>query len=122
VTAIDIGAAMIDGARRNVPDPTVRFQVSAFEDFTDSGSFDLIVSATAFHWVVLQETTLFGEQDQAGFTADLRRLLESSPCVDLIQETFLAMAPAAARGRPSRALGPGQRAMADSRRPGRARR
>jgi SAM-dependent methyltransferase len=169
---------------RNVPDPTVRFQVSAFEDLTDSGPFDLVVSATAFHWVdpdvgwakaarllrpggwlallttgerypeplqtalrelwtryrrqvagwsdqpawlaVLQETTLFGEmvqtsheralrlpaetvmgvectratflsygeQDQAGFTADLGRLLESSPSVDLIQETFLAMVPA----------------------------
>lgn len=185
VTAIDIGAAMVDGARRNVPDATVRFQVSAFEDFTDSGSFDLIVSATAFHWIdprvgwakaarllrpggwlallttgerypeplrtalrelwarysrpvagwsdqpawlaVLQETTLFGEmvqtsheralrlpaetvmgvertratflsydeQDQAGFTADLNRLLKPTPCVDLIQETFLAMAPVA---------------------------
>jgi hypothetical protein len=36
----------------------------------------------------------YGEQDQAGFTADLGRLLESSPSVDLIQETFLAMVPA----------------------------
>ena len=35
----------------------------------------------------------FGEQDQAGFTADLSKLLESSSRVDLIQETFLAMAP-----------------------------
>lgn len=37
----------------------------------------------------------YGEQDQAGFTADLSRLLESTPRVDLVQETFLAMAPAA---------------------------
>jgi SAM-dependent methyltransferase len=183
VTAIDIGPAMVDAARRTVPDPMVRFQISAFEDFSDSGPFDLIVSATAFHWVdpdvgwakaarllrpcgwlallttgerypeplrtalrelwtrysrqvtgwsdqpgwlaVLQETTLFGEtveahheralrlpaetvagvectraaflsygeKDQEGFTADLRKLLESSSRVDLIQETFLAMAP-----------------------------
>lgn len=28
-----------------------RFQVCSFEDFAESGPFDLIVSATAFHWV-----------------------------------------------------------------------
>jgi ubiquinone/menaquinone biosynthesis C-methylase UbiE len=183
VTAIDIGPAMAAAARRTVSDPMVRFQISAFEDFPDSGPFDLIVSATAFHWVdpdvgwakaarllrprgwlallttgerypeplrtalrelwtrysrqvtgwsdqpgwlaVLRETTLFGEtveahhertlrlpgetvagvectratflsyseKDQAGFTADLNELLESSSRVDVIQETFLAMAP-----------------------------
>ena len=183
VTAIDIGPAMIGAARRNVPDPMARFQISAFEDFTGIGPFDLIVSATAFHWVdpgvglakaarllrpggwlallttgerypeplrtalrelwisysrqaagwsdqpawlaALRETPLFGEtvtahhetalqlpaetvagvectratflsygeKDQAGFTADLRKLLEPSSRVDLIQETFLAMAP-----------------------------
>ena len=182
VTAIDIGPAMVDAARRNVPDPMVGFQVSAFEDFTGGGPFDLIVSATAFHWVdpgvgwakaarllrpggwlallttgerypeplrtalrelwmrysrqagwndqpawlaALRETPLFGEtvearhetalripaetvagvectratflsygeKDQAGFTTDLRKLLESNSHVALIQETFLAMAP-----------------------------
>ena len=183
VTAIDIGPAMVDAARRTVPDPMVGFQISAFEDFTTSGPFDLIVSATAFHWVdpdvgwakaarllrpggwlalvttgerypeplrtalrelwithsrqaagwsdqpawlaVLRETTLFGqtveahhemalrlpaetvagvectratflsygEKDQAGFTAGLRKLLEPSSHVDLTPETFLAMAP-----------------------------
>lgn len=183
VTAIDIGPAMVDAARHAVPDPMTRFQISAFEDFPDSGPFDLIVSATAFHWVdpdagwakaarllrpsgwlallttgerypeplrtalrelwtrysrqvtgwsdqpgwlaVLRETTLFGEtveahhkralrlpaetvagvertratflssseKDQAGFTTDLSKLLKSSSRVDLIQETFLAMAP-----------------------------
>ena len=51
VTAIDIGAAMIETARRNVADPTVRFQVCSFEELTGDGHFDLIVSATAFHWV-----------------------------------------------------------------------
>jgi hypothetical protein len=35
----------------------------------------------------------FGETDKAGFARDLRRLLEPSPEVDLVQETFLAMAP-----------------------------
>lgn len=185
LTAIDIGAAMIETARRKVADPMARFQVRSFEDFADSGPFNLIVSATAFHWVdpgiglakatrllrpggwlallttgerypeplrtrlrdlwmrygrqagnwagqpawlpALRDTSLFGEtvelrhtralrlpvqavlavertratflnyseQDQAGFTADLRTLLEASSHVDLVQETLLAMAPAA---------------------------
>lgn len=46
LTAIDIGAAMVRAAQRNVADVTARFQVCA-----DSGPFDLIVSATAFHWI-----------------------------------------------------------------------
>ncbi len=185
LTAIDIGAAMVQAARRNVADATARFQVCSFEDFADSGPFDLIVSATAFHWVdpcvglakaarllrpggwlallttgerypepiqsrlrdlwvrysrptgkwadqptwltALRETRLFGEtveashtralrlpaetvigvertratflsyaeQDQADFTADLKALLEPGSHIDLIQESFLAMAPIA---------------------------
>jgi ubiquinone/menaquinone biosynthesis C-methylase UbiE len=51
LTVLDIGAAMVASAKRNVTDPTVRFEVSAFEEFTDPGPFDLIVSATAFHWI-----------------------------------------------------------------------
>lgn len=51
LTAIDIGAALVQGARRNVADAAVRFQVCSFEEFTAAGSFDLIVSADAFHWV-----------------------------------------------------------------------
>lgn len=51
VTAIDIGAAMVAAARRNAADPGVRFQMCSFEDFAGSGPFDLIVSATAFHWI-----------------------------------------------------------------------
>ncbi len=51
ITAIDIGPAMVAGAKRNVADPKVAFQVSSFEDFQPSQVFDLIVSATAFHWV-----------------------------------------------------------------------
>jgi 16S rRNA A1518/A1519 N6-dimethyltransferase RsmA/KsgA/DIM1 with predicted DNA glycosylase/AP lyase activity len=49
VTAIDIGAAMVAAARRNVADPRARFQVCSSQDFTG---------------------------------------------LDLVQETFLAMAPA----------------------------
>jgi SAM-dependent methyltransferase len=51
LTAIDIGAAMVAAARRNVAGAAVRFQVCSFEEFTGGGPFDLIVSATAFHWV-----------------------------------------------------------------------
>jgi len=186
LTAIDIGAAMIAAARRNIADPMVRFKVSSFEDLEASGPVDLIVSATAFHWVdpevgwakaarllrpsgwlallttgeryreplrtslrelwmnynrekthwterapwatPMRETPLFGEvvevthelslslpadmvlgvectratflsyeeTDQEGFVADLKKLLEPSPEVDLVQETFLAMAPVTA--------------------------
>jgi ubiquinone/menaquinone biosynthesis C-methylase UbiE len=182
LTAIDIGAAMVAAARRNVADPRARFQVCSFEEFDGHGPFDLIVSATAFHWIdpaiglakaarllrpggwlallstgerypeplrtqlrelwiryghqnvtwaarpawlaALRETSLFGpaveaahtrdlqlpaqtvmgvertratflsysQQDQASFTADLGMLLQPSTHVDLVQETFLAMA------------------------------
>ena len=51
LTAIDISAAMVETARRNVADPTAQFEVCSFEDFAGGGQFDLIASATAFHWV-----------------------------------------------------------------------
>lgn len=51
LTAIDVGPAMVDMARRTVAEPAVRFHVTAFEDFRDGKAFDLVVSATAFHWV-----------------------------------------------------------------------
>ena len=183
LTAIDIGASMVQAARRNVTDPAVRFQVSSFEAFSDGGPFDLIASATAFHWVDpqvglakatrllrpggwlallttgerypeplqsqlhelwlrynrssqewtsqpawltgLREGGLFGrtvetqsnrtlrlpaatvlgvertratflswpEPDRAAFTADLSALLHGAGAIDVVQETFLAMAP-----------------------------
>jgi SAM-dependent methyltransferase len=158
--------------------------VCSFADFTGSGSFDLIVSATAFYWIdpaiglaeasrllrpggwlallatgerypqplrtqlrdlwirhshqnapwadqpawlaALQETSLFGpaveathtralqfpaqtvmgvertratflsysKQEQASFTADLGKLLQPTTHIDLVQETFFAVAPA----------------------------
>ena len=52
LTAIDIGASMIAAARRRLDGRAVSFQVVSFEDFGASDtSFDLVVSATAFHWV-----------------------------------------------------------------------
>jgi ubiquinone/menaquinone biosynthesis C-methylase UbiE len=52
LTAIDIGASMIGIARRRLDGSAVSFQVVSFEDFAAAdASFDLIVCATAFHWV-----------------------------------------------------------------------
>lgn len=52
LTAIDIGASMISAARRGLAGSAVSLQVASFEDFVAAdASFDLIVSATAFHWV-----------------------------------------------------------------------
>jgi ubiquinone/menaquinone biosynthesis C-methylase UbiE len=52
LTAIDIGPSLIAAARSHVQDPAVSFQVSSFEDLShDDASFDLIISAAAFHWI-----------------------------------------------------------------------
>lgn len=52
LTAIDIGQEMIAAARRSVRGLAVEFQVTPFEDFAAAdASFDLVVSATAFHWI-----------------------------------------------------------------------
>jgi SAM-dependent methyltransferase len=43
---------MVDLARRQLAGSAVRFEVASFEEFeAEPGSFDLIVSATAFHWI-----------------------------------------------------------------------
>jgi 2-polyprenyl-3-methyl-5-hydroxy-6-metoxy-1,4-benzoquinol methylase len=185
LTAIDIGASMVRTAQRHVTEATVRFQACSFEAFTADGPFDLIASATAFHWVDprvglpkaarllrpggwlallttgeryaeplqsrlhelwlrynrssqewtsqpawltgLRDGDLFGdtveihhtrslrlpaetvlgvertratflswpESDQTAFTADLEALLDGAAAIDVVQETFLAMAPTA---------------------------
>ena len=51
VTALDIGSEMLALARANVPDPDVGFERVAFEAYESSRRFDLVVSATAFHWI-----------------------------------------------------------------------
>lgn len=52
VTAIDIGPSMIALACRRLGRAPVRFAVVSFEEFEGgNSSFDLVVSATAFHWV-----------------------------------------------------------------------
>ena len=52
MTAIDIGPSMIEAARRRLGNSSVRFHAASFEGFeATEASFDLIISATAFHWV-----------------------------------------------------------------------
>ena len=52
LVAIDIAPSMVDLARRQLAGSAVRFEVASFEEFeADPASFDLIVSATAFHWI-----------------------------------------------------------------------
>lgn len=50
VTAIDIGPSMIETARERVPG--ARFQTVSFEALdAAAGSFDLVISGAAFHWI-----------------------------------------------------------------------
>jgi ubiquinone/menaquinone biosynthesis C-methylase UbiE len=52
LTATDIGPEMVATARHRLDAAAASFQVAAFEDLAAAdGSFDLIVSATAFHWI-----------------------------------------------------------------------
>ena len=52
LTAIDIGPSMVAAARRRLAGAGVSFQVTSFEALAaPAGSFDLIVSGTAFHWL-----------------------------------------------------------------------
>jgi len=52
LTAIDIGPALIDIARRRLAAADVSFQVTSFEDLeADDASFDLVISSAAFHWI-----------------------------------------------------------------------
>lgn len=73
LTAIDIGGAMIQAARRNVADPLAHFLACSFEDFAGREKFDLIVSATAFHWV-----------DPGMGLAKAARLLRPGGCLALL--------------------------------------
>ncbi len=52
LTAIDISPSMIAAARRRLAGTNVEFQAASFEDFAAAdASFDLIISAAAFHWI-----------------------------------------------------------------------
>jgi 2-polyprenyl-3-methyl-5-hydroxy-6-metoxy-1,4-benzoquinol methylase len=52
LTALDIGPSMVAAARRTAGASAATFVLSSFEDFAaPAGRFDLIVCATAFHWI-----------------------------------------------------------------------
>ncbi len=52
LTAIDLGPAMVAAARRRLAGAEVSFRVTSFEALAaPAGSFGLIVSGTAFHWL-----------------------------------------------------------------------
>jgi SAM-dependent methyltransferase len=52
LTAIDIGPSMVAAARHRLTGAGVSFQVTSFEDLAVAdASFDLVISAAAFHWI-----------------------------------------------------------------------
>jgi len=52
LTAIDIGPSMVAAARQRLADAVVSFEVTSFESLTAAdASFDLVISAAAFHWI-----------------------------------------------------------------------
>jgi ubiquinone/menaquinone biosynthesis C-methylase UbiE len=52
LTAIDPGPSMVAAGRRRLADAGVRFEITSFEELNaPEGSFDLVISGTAFHWI-----------------------------------------------------------------------
>ena len=51
VVCVDPGASLVEVARQKLRGHPVEFIVSRFEEWTPSGSFDLVASGTAWHWV-----------------------------------------------------------------------
>jgi SAM-dependent methyltransferase len=51
LVCVDPGGSLVEVARRKLEGYDVEFIVSRFEDWTPSGSFDLVASGTAWHWV-----------------------------------------------------------------------
>jgi SAM-dependent methyltransferase len=52
LTAIDLGAAMIEVARERIGEDAVSFLATTFEDFdAEPGTFGLIIAGAAFHWI-----------------------------------------------------------------------
>jgi SAM-dependent methyltransferase len=51
MVCVDPGGNLVKVARRKLEGYTVEFIVSSFEDWIPSGSFDLVASGTAWHWV-----------------------------------------------------------------------
>ena len=52
LTAIDVGASMIEAARRRFAGPDVAFHAVAFEELgAADASFDLVIAGASFHWI-----------------------------------------------------------------------
>ncbi|MGA1199880.1 MAG: class I SAM-dependent methyltransferase, partial [Candidatus Latescibacterota bacterium] len=52
MVCLDIGPELLAVAKEQLkPFPNVSFVLSAFEDYHPNRAFDLVVSATAFHWI-----------------------------------------------------------------------
>ncbi|XHR29117.1 MAG: class I SAM-dependent methyltransferase [Chthoniobacteraceae bacterium] len=52
VTAVDVSLRMLEEARRRTADPEIQYVEASIEDFDATpGSFDLVVSSLAFHYV-----------------------------------------------------------------------
>lgn len=51
MTCLDIGKNLIEVAKRNLSDYKVDFFASSFEEWTPSKKYNLLISATAFHWI-----------------------------------------------------------------------
>jgi len=51
MTCLDIGENLIEVAKRKLRSYEVDFYVTSFEEWTPSKKYDLLISATAFHWI-----------------------------------------------------------------------
>jgi len=51
VVCVDPGGSLVEVARRKLEGYPVEFVVSRFEDWVPSGSYNLVASGTAWHWV-----------------------------------------------------------------------
>lgn len=52
LTAIDLGASMIEAARERVAGDTVSFLATSFEELdAEPGSFSLVIAGASFHWI-----------------------------------------------------------------------
>ena len=52
MVCLDIGPDLIEVAKKKLKTyPNVSFRLSTFEEWSADQAFDLLISATAFHWV-----------------------------------------------------------------------
>jgi SAM-dependent methyltransferase len=104
ILCLDPGPRLVALAQRRVRDyPAVQFAVTTFEDWPlEEGAFDLVVAASAFHWI--REGVGFPKAAAAlrdtGAIALFRnaRQTEDTPLYREIQQAYAMHAPEAAHG------------------------